>query len=67
MSLFVIMNVCVAGNPAVQNDDNKYNIKDTWDYGNIVLYSAEQESDKYLYSMNYERMKQKLKQKEVDI
>jgi len=52
------------GNPAVQNDDNKYNIKDTWDYGNIVLYSAEQESDKHLYSMNYERMKQKLKQKE---
>lgn len=61
------MNVSVAGNPAVQNDDNKYNIKDSWDYGNIVLYSAEQESDKHLYSMNYERMKQKLKQKEVDI
>ena len=57
--------VFIEGNPELPNDD-KYNIKDSWDYGNIILYSAERDSDKHLYSMNYERMKQKLKEKQVE-
>ena len=45
--------------PGVKYDKNK----DSWNYGNIVLYSAEQQ--KYDANINYQRMRERLKEKQV--
>lgn len=46
--------------PGVKYDKNK----DSWNYGNIVLYSAEQQ--KYDANINYQRMRERLKEKQED-